>query len=273
MPDGLTIAPSQFALGGLEIHWLWLGASAPSLARAFATVTAEERAAAARFRRSRDGEAFVLRRAFLRERLAACLDVPTAEVVIRADAHGKPRLEGFNLGFNLSKSGDLAVVALAPGHQVGCDIEWRRPGLAPNTAELVFSEREQADLAATPADRRVEAFFNGWTRKEAVVKAIGLGLSYPLKSFDVSLKPDDDAALLSGPAGWALAACQPLPGLHLAVCVSSLRRSDCAQAGAISYRAPRPARPPQTKQGAYDSCWWTSPSGACGLSRRLAWHG
>ena len=86
-------------------------------------------------------------------------------------------------------------------------------------AGLFFSDRELQALSAVPRSRSVEAFFNCWTRKEAFVKALGLGLSYPLKAFDVSLAPREPPALLRGPLGWSLHAFEPLVGLHAAIAV------------------------------------------------------
>jgi 4'-phosphopantetheinyl transferase len=82
--------------------------------------------------------------------------------------------------------------------------------------------RELQSLRAVPRSRWVEAFFSCWTRKEAFIKALGFGLSYPLKAFDVSLAPGEPAALLRGPLGWRLRSLEPLEGLQAAVAVKPL---------------------------------------------------
>ena len=82
-------------------------------------------------------------------------------------------------------------------------------------AERFFSVREYADFRALPGEQRRLAFFTCWTRKEAFIKAIGDGLSYPLRRFDVTLAPSTPAKLLhvAGDDGeaarWALHALSP----------------------------------------------------------------
>ena len=102
---------------------------------------------------------------------------------------GRERIE-----FNIAHSGGDAIIALAEGVAIGVDIELLRPiADVESLARVVFSdaERRQLELAADP----VLAFLNGWTRKEAYVKALGVGLTAPLKEISVSLS--DRAALFS----------------------------------------------------------------------------
>jgi 4'-phosphopantetheinyl transferase len=114
--------------------------------------------------------------------------------------------------------------------RVGIDVERLRPvedidGLA----AMCFSAPELEAFDGVAQDRKVEAFFNCWTRKESFVKAVGEGLSYPLKEFDVTLRPGESARLLSleGSAGlgrsWSIVDLRPLAGWTGAVAVE---RSD-----------------------------------------------
>ena len=125
--------------------------------------------------------------------------------------HGKPSLTGTNaaLHFNLSHSDGLAALGVSHMRVLGVDIEHERP-LKEDIAERFFSRGEVAALRALPEAERLAAFYRCWTRKEAVVKAIGEGLSRPLDSFDVTL--DAGAARLlrmagesEGPQAWPFA--------------------------------------------------------------------
>src|SRR5262249_60173266 len=88
--------------------------------------------------------------------------------------------------FRLAHSEGHAVIALASGAVIGVDIELVRPiADIESFAGLVFSDVERRELELAPDP--VSAFLNGWTRKEAYVKALGLGLTAPLREITVSL--------------------------------------------------------------------------------------
>jgi 4'-phosphopantetheinyl transferase len=183
-----------------------------------ALLTADEYGHAARFRLARNRSRYVVRRGRLRQLLADRLRCDPREVILSYNDFGKPVVASANLRFSVSHSHGLALYVIADGLDIGCDIEWRVPEFASlEAAELFFSPIEVETLKALPADRRHEAFFNCWTRKEAFVKALGLGLSYPLDAFDVSLTPGAPASFLRGADGWRLHAFEPFAGLHVAV--------------------------------------------------------
>ena len=183
----------------------------------------EELARAAQFHLANDAERYIVRRGKLRELLAARLGVEPRAVPLNCNSFGKPSVKGSDLRFNLSHSGGVALYVFTREAEIGCDIEWRRAELArERVAERFFSSRELASLRAVPRSRWVEAFFNCWTRKEAFIKALGFGVSYPLSAFDVSLAPGEPAALLRGPLGWLLRSFEPLEGLQAAIAVKQL---------------------------------------------------
>jgi len=175
----------QIALREGEIQ-VWHGA----LEASPGPVTPAEESRARRMGSPRRRREFLACRSALRRILAAALGIDALAVSIQEGAHGKPHLgpRGQNpasIGFNLSHSGDRFVVALALGMAPGVDIERIRPRR--NLRRLTrrfFSRTEQAEIAAAPDP--LGAFYRIWTRKEAVIKADGRGVSIGLDRFDVS---------------------------------------------------------------------------------------
>jgi 4'-phosphopantetheinyl transferase len=184
-----------------------------------ATLDAVERARAAAFRHPRDRHRFIARRAWLRGLLAEALACAPGEIEFGQNAFGKPIVQGGgDLRFSVSHSDGLGLCAIAHGVEIGCDVERRNPALAdPAVARSLFARAEVRALEALPPEDWVEGFFNCWTRKEAFVKAIGQGLSYPLSIFEVSVRPGEPPALLCGGAGWSVQSFQPAPGYQAAV--------------------------------------------------------
>jgi 4'-phosphopantetheinyl transferase len=189
---------------------------------------AEERARAERFHFARDRDRYVASHGMLRSVLGRYAGQPGPALRFAAGPHGKPALAlpaGSDLRFNLSHSGDLALLAVARGREVGVDVEQVAERAWMEVARRFFSSREQSLLAELPDGARPEAFFRCWTRKEAYIKARGLGLHANLTAFDVSLAPGEPAALLRaaddpvGPEGWQLVDLAPAPGYAGALAV------------------------------------------------------
>lgn len=175
---------------------------------------ADECARADRFRFARDRRRFVVRRARLRQLLGAEIGRAPQALTFGENSHGKPVLEG-GPPFSLSHSAETMMLAIGDA-DIGCDIEWIDPALDwPPLAATFFTATERAALAALPPEPARRAFFACWARKEAFVKALGLGLSYPLDAFDVSVGAS--AELLSGGEGWATGAGPAVPGYATAV--------------------------------------------------------
>ena len=188
-----------------------------------------ERARSMRFVRPPDRRRFVLAHAALRLFVARCLDVHPAAVRYESGVNGKPRLgRGLpSLEFNLSHSGGWGLLAEARDRPVGMDVEQVRDvPEALSIADTHFSSAERQALRSMPAVERQEAFFRCWTRKEAVVKAIGDGLGRALSSFDVDLAPGSLSALTQfdnrsgNVSGWSLRDLTPPPGYAAAGAVA-----------------------------------------------------
>jgi len=192
-PKIAVAVPPLEALRTGEVH-VWyvdLAVETETQRRLTAGLSEDERARAARFVFARDCRRFVVARSALRALLAEYLDVPAAALRFAYGPHGKPALDGDQaaLGFNLSHSGEVAVVAMGWERALGIDVEQWRP--LPD-----LGAEERAVLDALPASEQPAAFFRCWTRKEAFIKATGEGLAHPLDAFTVSLAPGEPARFL-----------------------------------------------------------------------------
>ena len=119
------------------------------------------------------------------------------EIHLIKGPHGKPMLSEGSVQFNLSHSGSCALVGVS-SVPVGIDVEdMSKPRKTEDLRRRFFSDRENAEIDALPVALQEEAFFHCWTRKEAYLKAIGLGIGIPLKSFSVSVAPDGPVELLA----------------------------------------------------------------------------
>jgi len=149
-----------------------------------------EIAKAARFVSPEDRRRSGVSRAVLRLLLGNRLRVDPGEVRFSYNAYGKPELpENLNreqLFFNLSHARDVVLIGIAKGHSIGVDVEWL--GLDATFGDLasgICSPQEFADLAGLPSELRLPELLRYWTLKEAWVKAIGQGLSFPHREIQV----------------------------------------------------------------------------------------
>ena len=189
----------------VDIHYVSLDAEEGRLKELADLLSPEERDRAARFRFDRDRHRFIVCRGSLRELLAATLHLAPARVPFVYGSFGKPMIDGSDTRFNVSHSHDMAMIAITRGREVGCDIERIDPSFSEEQIpERFFSPYEVATLRALPLGDQCDAFFRCWTRKEAYIKACGMGVSLELNSFDVTLAPDEPATLLRGAEGWSL---------------------------------------------------------------------
>jgi 4'-phosphopantetheinyl transferase len=155
----------------------------------------DERGRAARFHFELDAAHYIASRGVLRRLLGGYVGGEPAGIAFAYGPHGKPRLAGNDepLHFNVAHSRGVALFAFSRASEIGVDVEHVRP--LPDLASVmrsVFATEERAAITdRQPADDQVAAFYRCWTRKEAVLKALGWGLAKPLDSFVVSI---DEAA-------------------------------------------------------------------------------
>jgi 4'-phosphopantetheinyl transferase len=147
-----------------------------------------------RFHFAPDRERYTVAHANLRRILAAYLNHPPQTLRFHINRFGKPELPD-PLNFNLSHSRTVAVLAVAHGQPVGVDVEDVRP-IEPEVADAHFSPSELSDLRGLQGDAWLTGFYRCWTRKEAILKAEGMGLNRALDTFDVALLPNQPAQLL-----------------------------------------------------------------------------
>lgn len=198
-------APRGLKLMGGDVHVFCAPLDVPParLEELVQPLSADEWQRAERVHFERDRRRFLAARGTLREILGALLNVKPASFVFSYGEFGKPQIAApvvaHSLHFNLAHSDSIAVYATAE-HALGVDLERiRAMDEAEEIASRFFSSREERCLLALPAEQRMEAFFNCWTRKEAYLKAIGLGLDDCLDQIEVSLAPGEAAQLLGVP--------------------------------------------------------------------------
>jgi 4'-phosphopantetheinyl transferase len=183
-------SPLRDTIAADEVHlWAWLlGRSAPELLADLELLDEQELQRRNRYHFAADRDRYTAAHGNLRRVLGGYLKRAPEEIRFCVNRFGKPGLTDPSsaLSFNLSHSKTFAIVAVAYGSPVGVDVEDIRP-IEPEVADGHFSPAELSQLRKFEGDAWLTAFYRCWTRKEAVVKAEGLGLSLSLDSFDVGL--------------------------------------------------------------------------------------
>lgn len=222
----LSIGPEEVQLWRIDLQ-----AAASDQSRWNRLLSTDEAQRAARFRLDLHRCYFAATRAILRKILAGYLNADPADLTFVYSQKQKPALGGTHaengLSFNVSHSGDAALIACGLNCKIGVDIEYA--GRETDTGAIAarfFSAAEQEQLADLPLSERRDAFFRCWTRKEAYIKATGDGLSLPLRRFDVSLAPASENALIATrpdsreASRWTLRDIRVRPDYAAALCVS-----------------------------------------------------
>lgn len=213
------------ALEAGEVH-LWrasLDVPGPVVDRLADTLTDEEWDRAQRYRCLGARKQFILARGLLRSLLGTYLERKATQIHFRHGPQGKPALdlppaEG-PLFFNVSHSHGMALLAFTRHTEIGVDVERLRPFASDlGMAKRYFSHREYHALRAVAPEQRTEWFFHTWTRKEAILKARGVGLSYGLERIEVAIGPHEPVRILRMDEDerraerWSLRALTPAPG-------------------------------------------------------------
>lgn len=232
-------APPDLGLLSQDIHiWrAYLDLPEGEIERLRQILSIDEQERANRFRFEKPRNNFIVGRGFLRTILSCYLKLEPHQLSFCYSSRGKPELANLRaeekLCFNLSHSNGLALYAVSRlngqasqgNNSLGIDLEYMRsmPD-AEKLAERFFSTKESQLISSLPVEQRQEAFFNGWTRKEAYLKATGDGI-VGLSKVEVSLVPGKPAALLSiegdreAASRWSLYQLIPAPDYVAALAV------------------------------------------------------
>jgi 4'-phosphopantetheinyl transferase len=170
----------RLPLGEVHIWWVGLRIEGSDLCACWDLLSPEETRVASSHRFVKDLREFVVTRAVLRQILARYTGQSATDLRFESRPGGKPVLEGRQSPhFSVSHCSDLALLAVAR-FPIGIDVEHVRPGdFWQKVIGQCLSPRERAYLEALPARSRSTALYSLWTRKEAVLKALGTGLLYP----------------------------------------------------------------------------------------------
>jgi len=147
------------------------------------------------FLRPEIGERWTASRRALRKVLSGYLGEPPEEIAIELGGNDKPRLEGESgLEFNLSHSGDLALIAVSQRRPVGIDVEKIEPArdlLA--LAERALGPEDLARVRSAASNERPAVFYESWVRHEARLKCLGAGLTDPVPDVPMQVQTLDVA--------------------------------------------------------------------------------
>lgn len=191
MTDGARLMSAEMDVDVVRAHL----ADFRDLSRFAAVLAEDERTRALGYRIQEPRDVFTLARGLLRLELARRLDVEAADIHFDLRPSGKPGLRPTrndrpDWRFSLSHTGPHLAIAFALGVDVGIDIErFDRPVNALEIARRYFTPGELRSLVTFPAEARTRAFFAGWTRKEAIVKARGNTMAESLATLSVDLDP------------------------------------------------------------------------------------
>jgi 4'-phosphopantetheinyl transferase len=196
--------PSIPPLTPREVHvWQFsLEVDPSALAALWQILSADERQRAERFIRPEHRRRFVVARANLRHLLGQYAGIPADGLQLAYGSTGKPELSGGGWHFNVSHSGDQALIAVAlqgkeGGGAVGIDLEKVQPLDYEAVGRGVFAEADLLTLSRAPASAKADVFFRLWVRHEARAKAVGAGVDAhaEVPVYDLDVGPEYRGAL------------------------------------------------------------------------------
>lgn len=195
--NGISAHRLVLDLETINVSFFRLDQTPKEIASLEALLSSEEVQRAKRFKFSKDHDRFIARHGILRILLSSFTGFEISNLEIKKEENGKPFLSGQNtqnaIHFNISASDYIAAYCFSKIKGIGIDIEKIRD--IPDMMDIVasnYTEREAFKIAHCEEGKRLDMFYKIWTRKEAVLKAQGVGLLVPLNSVDVSLSLDQE---------------------------------------------------------------------------------
>lgn len=164
---------------------------------------------------------FTVAHATLRLILARYLHQDAHSLIFTYNPHGKPQVKNsMALEFNLSHSQDLALLAVGKQFPLGIDLEFFSARPYDGIAKNLFSPHELQLFSKLSMPMKPLAFFHIWTQKEALIKACGMGLSYPTQQFDVPIIPPTQALIADKlhETTWQMTSFMPKAACSAALC-------------------------------------------------------
>jgi 4'-phosphopantetheinyl transferase len=196
-------SPAAPVLSSDEVHVWKVSARSLSTTAEWELLSHDERHRALALRSTTDRIRWIRAHAALRDILRKYVpDAPPLR--FRVGKFGKPELdESLGLRFNLAHSGQWALIAVARDREVGVDVEEVCLEDLEPIVHTAFSPTERLAFGRLTGEARVDAFYRCWTRKEAIVKGLGLGLHAELTELEVPVERQDRPLLLVPPPAFA----------------------------------------------------------------------
>lgn len=176
----------------------------------------DERERALRFRFAKDKQRFIAAHYALRQLVSRYVLKAAEQIRFAYTTHKKPYLQDASLQFNLSHSATLALIAFTLDHAIGIDVEKMENDDKQALAARFFSPSENSALSHLAENEKIPGFYRLWSRKEALIKACGKGLSIPLSSFSTALDRETESVTLDNET-WTVISLSAYPGYQAAI--------------------------------------------------------
>jgi len=200
-----SAAVREAAISSNHVH-IWqarLDINSDQTGKLLETLSPDEVERASRFRFEKDKGNFIAARGILRNILGAYLEIKPRVIQFEYGGNGKPAIatnSKSGIQFNVAHSGMIALYAVTLDRDIGIDIEFIRHDIdVIEIAQKFFSKTETSSLEKIDREGLQDLFYRYWTRKEALLKALGQGISFPMEKVDVSLINGSELTLVTLP--------------------------------------------------------------------------